>query len=318
MMKRISMLIVAVLAVSALTVFAQGDAASDYQTLSRDLEALNQRAMRESTMQGRLDILAEIKDKLTAFREKHPDTPEAADAGFQLGMVAHSVAMLKQDPSLYSEAVQYLSRYALSQDNPREKVAYAHYYLAEAYKGMSKFDDAQAEYQQVLNEFNDVNPKLTQFARMNLADLETQRKLSVGSEPIDFEVKSISGQTLSPDQYKGKVLLLDFWATWCAPCKAEMPNVKKVYQKYNPKGFEIVGISLDRSRQALDNYISQNNIEWPQYFDGKYWNNDIAQQYGVRSIPATYLIDKKGKIRYKSLRGRQLEKAVERLLDEEG
>jgi len=96
-----------------------------------------------------------------------------------------------------------------------------------------------------------------------------------------------------------------------------MPHVKKVYDKYREKGFEIVGISLDRNRSSLDSYIESNSIRWPQYFDGKYWQNDIAQQYGVQSIPATFLIDREGKIRYKSLRGKQLEVAVEKLIGED-
>lgn len=321
MTKRITfVLAVAILAVTALGVAAQdgGNATSAYDALSQDLQTLNQKAMREQSIDGKLQIIDQIKSKLEDFRKQYPDTPEASDAGFQLGMLAQSIAALKQDPSLYGDAVKYLAEYTLDPSSPREKVAYAHFYLGESYKGMSKFDDAQSEYQLVLNQYSDVNERLTQFARMNLSDLDTQRRLAVGSEPIPFEVKTINGKTISPEKYKGKVLLIDFWATWCGPCKAEMPNVKKVYQKYNPKGFEIVGISLDRSRQALDGYISQNNIPWPQYFDGKYWNNDVAQQYGVKSIPATYLIDKKGKIRYKSLRGHQLEKAVEKLLAEKG
>jgi thiol-disulfide isomerase/thioredoxin len=138
----------------------------------------------------------------------------------------------------------------------------------------------------------------------NLSVLSTERKLAVGAEPVDFSVKSIDGKTLSPAAFKGKVLLIDFWATWCGPCVAEMPNVKQVYDKYHPKGFEIVGISLDQSRDRLDKYIAQNSIAWPQYFDGKWWNNDVAVRYGVKSIPTTILVDRTGKIRYKSLRGK--------------
>jgi peroxiredoxin len=95
-----------------------------------------------------------------------------------------------------------------------------------------------------------------------------------------------------------------------------MPNVIKVYDKYNEKGFEIVGISLDRSRDDFNRYLKTNEMTWPQFFDGKYWQNEVATLYGIKSIPATYLIDKKGNIRYKSLRGRQLEVAVEELLAE--
>lgn len=321
MRKRITIsMSVAALALWALAAFAQGGASptSAYQALNQELEALNQQAMREQSIDGKVAIVKKIQDKLLEFRVNYPDTPESADAGFQLGMLAHSLATLKQDARIYGESVKYLAEYALNSGNPRDKVAYAHYYLAESYKGMGKYDDAQAEYQLVLGEYSDINPRLTQFARMNLADLDTQRRLSVGSEPIAFEVTSITGEKLSPAKFKGKVLLIDFWATWCGPCKVDMPHVKRVYDKYNKKGFEIVGISLDRSRQALDSYITNNSIAWPQYFDGKYWNNDIATQYGVKSIPATYLIDKKGKIRFKSLRGSQLEKAVETLLAEEG
>ena len=116
--------------------------------------------------------------------------------------------------------------------------------------------------------------------------------------------------------YKGKVLLIDFWATWCGPCVAEMPNVKNIYSKFHPQGFEIVGISLDQSRDRLDQYIKSNQIAWPQYFDGKWWNNDVAVRYGIKSIPTTILVDKSGKIRFKSVRGKQLENAVQQLLAE--
>ena len=95
-----------------------------------------------------------------------------------------------------------------------------------------------------------------------------------------------------------------------------MPNVIKVYDKYNGKGFEIVGISLDRNRDSFDRYIEKYDMSWPQFYDGKYWQNEVAKLYGINSIPATYLIDKKGNIRYKHIRGRRLEVAVKELLAE--
>jgi thiol-disulfide isomerase/thioredoxin len=313
-------LTIAALALGAISVLAQDDAspAAAFEALSRELQALNQKAMRERTIEGKLATVADMEQRLQKFRESYPGTPEAWEATFQFGMLRHSTATLTQDPSAYRDAARILNEFIAYGGAARDKVAYAHYYLAEAFKGMGKYDDAEAEYKAVLSGFADVDPKLTQFTRMNLDDLDTQRRLAVGSEPIGFEVTSVNGQTLSPQKYKGKVLLIDFWATWCGPCKVDMPHVMKVYQKYNKKGFEIVGINLDRSRQAFDTYLAQNSIPWPQYFDGKYWNNDVATQYGVKAIPATYLIDKKGKIRYKALRGHQLEKAVATLIAEEG
>jgi len=309
----------AALVVGALVVHAQNNASSTaaYETLGGELKELNDKANRLPTLEAKLQVVDEMTAKLLKFRTDYAGTPEADDAAFQLGMLKQSVASMTQDEAAYKDALKYLSVFITSNSAARDKLAFAHYYMGESYRGMNAFDDAEKEYKLILNDFGGVSPKLTQFAQMNLADLETERKLSIGAEPLAFSVKSITGEALSPEKYKGKVLLLDFWATWCGPCKAEMPNVKKVYSKYNNKGFENVGISLDRSRDALENYISQNKIEWPQYFDGKYWNNDIATQYGVKQIPTTFLIDKKGKIRYKSLRGKQLDDAVARLLSEE-
>ncbi|MDH3197165.1 MAG: TlpA family protein disulfide reductase [Candidatus Krumholzibacteria bacterium] len=286
-------------------------AAEAYATVTAEVEALTDEIRRARTQERKLQLIDEIESKLVTFRSDYAETPEAADAAFHLGMI-------KSNLQAYEDAVKLLSEFVAKggASAPRDKVAFAHYYLAEAHKGLGALDDARSEYMIVLNEYSDINPQLTQFTRASVKDLETARKLAVGAEPIPFEVVGIKGEKLSPAEFKGKVLLLDFWATWCGPCKVEMPNVKRVYEKYNKAGFEIVGISLDRSRNDLDAYIDKYDISWPQFFDGKYWQNDVAVQYGVRSIPATYLIDRKGKIRYKLLRGRQLELAVEKLLKE--
>jgi len=289
----------------------QASAAEAYAAVTAEVDALTDELRRARSQERKLQLIDEIQSKLVKFRSDYADAPEAADAGFHLGMI-------KSNLMQYEDAVQLLSEFVTkgAAAAPRDKVAFAHYYLAEAYKAMGQLDDARNEYMIVLNDFSDVNPQLTQFTRASVKDLETAQKLAIGAEPIPFEVVGIKGEKLSPAEFKGKVLLLDFWATWCGPCKVEMPNVKRVYQKYNQHGFEIVGISLDRSRRDLDAYIDKYEISWPQFFDGKYWQNDVAVRYGVRSIPATYLIDRQGKIRYKSLRGKQLEVAVEKLLKE--
>ncbi len=288
----------------------KGTSAEDvYQKLTAEIEA-EAKTSGTGTPEQQMRMFDQIAAKLELFRSTYPKTPEALDATFQLGA-------MKSGMQQWSQAETYLEEFLAGADTKdREKLAYAHYYLAEAYKHSGKYDKTEGEYKIILRDFSNVNQRLTSYVQTSLAGLDAERKLAIGGEPIHFDVKSISGQKLSPAAYKGKVLLIDFWATWCGPCVAEMPNVKSVYAKYHGQGFEIVGISLDQSRDKLDLYLEKQDIKWPQYFDGKYWNNDIAVSYGVKSIPATFLVDKKGKIRYKSLRGKQLETAVAQLLAE--
>jgi peroxiredoxin len=148
----------------------------------------------------------------------------------------------------------------------------------------------------------------------NLEQLEAvkkiQRSLAIGTKFPDFQEKDITGKPMSIANYKGKVVLVDFWATWCGPCVMELPNVLATYQKHHAKGFEIVGISLDQMEQKLTDFTKAQNMPWQQFFDGRAWQNKLAQKYGVNSIPATYLLDGEGKIIGKDLRGEDLEKAV--------
>jgi len=143
---------------------------------------------------------------------------------------------------------------------------------------------------------------------------KVQAALVVGAKFPDFDEKDTAGKPLSIAGYKGKVVLVDFWATWCGPCVAELPSVMKAYEKHHAEGFEIVGISLDSDKGKLENFAKQKNMTWPQYFDGQGWQNKLAQKYGVNSIPATYLLDVNGIIIAKNLRGDELEAAVAKAL----
>lgn len=149
------------------------------------------------------------------------------------------------------------------------------------------------------------------------ARVETWKDFAeIGKPPKAFSgKKDLDGKEISLDAYKGKVLLLDFWATWCGPCVAELPNVVKCYGEFHDKGFEVLGVSLDQDRKKLDDFISTKQIPWRQYFDGKGWQNEVASAWQVHSIPRTYLVDHEGKVRYIGARGEALAPAIKTLLE---
>ena len=145
-------------------------------------------------------------------------------------------------------------------------------------------------------------------------DKKIQAALVPGAVFPDFDEKDLDGKSISVGNYKGKIVLVDFWATWCEPCMGEMPNVFKVYQKYHDKGFEIIGVSLDEDRDSLLAVLKQNNIPWPQFYDGQRFKNKLAAKYGIDGIPMNYLIGKDGKIVDSNLRGDDLDAAVAKAL----
>ena len=138
----------------------------------------------------------------------------------------------------------------------------------------------------------------------------------IGSEPKAMGQNDIAGKAIDLAEYKGKVLLIDFWATWCGPCMAELPNVIAAYDKFHGQGFEILGISFDEDREAFDKCVADRKMTWRHHYDGKGWKNEIGQAYGISSIPATYLIGKDGKVVAVGLRGDALEKQLTKLLGE--
>jgi thiol-disulfide isomerase/thioredoxin len=198
-----------------------------------------------------------------------------------------------------------------------DNAAMALYMKAMLYLQVLNDNDKGAETIKALKaQFPDTKPG--KGADHVLAMIEQQAKakslqsaLEVGSPFPDFAVQDLDGKPLSVAGFKGKVVLVDFWATWCGPCRAELPNVIDTYKKYHSQGFEIIGVSLDSDRDKLDGFLKQEDgMTWQQYFDGQGWSNKLAVKYGVEAIPFAVLVGPDGKIIGTDLRGDDLGTAV--------
>ena len=138
--------------------------------------------------------------------------------------------------------------------------------------------------------------------------------VAVVGQPIpELKFKSVDGTDVDLAKMKGKVVLVDFWATWCGPCLREMPHLLEAYAAYKEFGFEIIGISLDSDREAMERFLKENKITWPQYFDGQGWKNAIAQKFNVQHIPHYFLLDRQGIVRHNKPLGPDLKAAVQKL-----
>lgn len=154
----------------------------------------------------------------------------------------------------------------------------------------------------------DSDQQLAQAARNRLA------KAELLGRPLDLRFTATEGTTVDLAQLRGKVVLVDFWASWCPDCVRELPEIKKLDQAYRASGLIIIGISLDRDRLAMANFLAKKAITWPVYYDGKGWDNTYAVQYSVRQIPETWIIDKEGMVETTSADVSDLDATVQRLL----
>lgn len=146
-------------------------------------------------------------------------------------------------------------------------------------------------------------------------ELDELRALSIGQPAPEIALPNPEGMEVKLSDLKGKYVLIDFWAGWCKPCRDENPNVVRLYDKYKDKGFEVFGVSLDRTREMWLRAIEEDKLEWTQVSDLKYFNSEAAATYQINAIPATYMIDPDGNILAKDLRGITLEKKLAEIFD---
>jgi len=138
--------------------------------------------------------------------------------------------------------------------------------------------------------------------------------VDVGTEAPEIEMKTPQDKNLALSSLRGKYVLIDFWASWCGPCRKENPNVVRMYYKFKDKGFDIFSVSLDQEKDSWVQAIEKDGLTWNHVSDLQFWNSAAAAAYGVQGIPATFSLDKEGKIIAKNLRGEELERKLTEIL----
>ena len=139
------------------------------------------------------------------------------------------------------------------------------------------------------------------------------RRFEFLGKAIQLKFTASDGREVDLEKMRGKVVLIDFWASWCGPCMIEMPKVKAAYEKLQPQGFEILGINLDEDKAQMQRVLTAANMTWPQCFDGRKWESPLVSRFGIMSIPTVWLVDKRGVLRDLNARGNLVER-VEKLL----
>jgi thiol-disulfide isomerase/thioredoxin len=254
----------------------------------------------------RTTLLANLSSEMDTFLKGHPQ-PKASETEIRETLLScyldndDLIHTPQQAGDLATKIGQFLADYPQAENRVKLQIVQSSLLLkADQSKGIAFLEQLS----------KDPNPELTEAAKAALS------KARLVGAKLDLSFVDSQGQPVDLNQLSGKVVLIDFWASWCPDCVREMPQVQQVYRTFESKGLTILGISLDKDRRAMDNFIAKHLIPWPQYFDGKGWKNDLVTKYSVHEIPEMWIINKKGIVETTSADVTQLASTVERLVAE--
>jgi len=256
------------------------------------------------------DLYARFQKKTKSFETKKRDLNKAFNIAQKSSEETNTIQKLRQESiTLTAEEKTFRRNFVKENSN----TTFGTMLLSEMF---NQEDLNTTEVSEILKNM-DANLLESNTIKRLKNSIEAKKKASVGGTAPDFEAPTPTGETLALKDVLGEYTIIDFWASWCKPCRIENPNVVNVYKKYHSKGLNIISVSLDRPGQK-DRWIKAietDNMNWHHVSNLKFWQEPIARQYNVRSIPATFLLDKNGKIIDKNLRGSALETKIAALLD---
>ena len=272
------------------------------------------------TNQDKPEELEKLVEKSSEFVASFPEYKRVDEVYYYLGNALVRLERVEEGTKVFEKLVKEHPKARYVQPGMLE--------LGMAYDKLGKHDKADEVYKKLIDHPEFGSRSYAKLAKKIFEQDKSSRKGElpnraatsatrpnelIGKPAPGFQVKDLKGKELSLKKYRGQVVLLDFWATWCGPCIAELPNVKKAYANYKDQKFQIIGISLDRSTATLETFIKREGLAWDHYWDG---DQKVSNQYGVTGIPSTFLIDGEGVIRKTNLRGHSLEIAVAELVKE--
>lgn len=271
-------------------------------TISGKLDSLGYAKITGSKTQ---DEFKSLMNSLAPLNKKYAELNDKYQNARQYQSIKKSYPIQKELESIKNDMIQVQKDFV--KNNPASFVAPA--ILTNLSNSLEP-----SEIESYLNAL-DANVASTQIVGDLKGRNAVLKKVAVGQKAPDFTLNDPQGKPVSLSSKIGsKLLLVDFWAAWCGPCRAENPNVVKIYKEFNSKGFDILGVSLDKSGADWNKAISYDRLTWTHVSDLQYWNSAAAKLYGVNSIPANFLLDKDGIIIAKNLRGEELSNKVKELL----
>jgi thiol-disulfide isomerase/thioredoxin len=348
-MKMNVLALVLALAVKVTASALAGDEAAAWERLQKDATGLTE-GLPEDEAAGLERLRERLALQGSSFREylaSYPQSPHRWEARMAVMQIGNSLAMLEdREPDLVAQTAE-LRSIAGDEEAPDHIRADAGLGLLQITS--LDFDEKRSEesarrLHDAIEAFLATHPedprraalRLTAAQAMELFDLAGARTIfeevagdcdpeiaqaatnalelmALRNEPLELSFTAVDGRKIDMQDLRGQVVLLDFWATWCPPCVEEAPALVAAYEKFRERGFEIIGISLDTNKTALESFTAGRDMTWPQFFDGQGWENTLAQRFKIQSVPTMWLFGRDGKLADPAPR-RRLEQAIEEAL----